>query len=273
MRQESDPMGSRASRLRRTLALALGLLVTGGAYALLVPAPQNAHAQADPAQVEQGRALYDSSCISCHGANLQGLPDRAPSLVGVGDAAVYFQVSTGRMPLQRDVDRGYRTDPAPQFDPDTEQGRQNLAALGAFVQANGGGPTVPDETGPQLVGHDVAHGGDLFRLNCASCHNFTGRGGILADGRFPPDLQDATPEQVYTAMLSGPMAMPVFSDRQLTPDEKKAIIGYIMSVRGQDNAPGGLNLGEVGPFTEGAIAFVVGLVLLVGAAAWIGARS
>jgi ubiquinol-cytochrome c reductase cytochrome c subunit len=269
-------MGSRARRRRsavRAVALALGLLVAGGAYVLLVPAPQSAHAQADPGQLRQGSDLYNSACISCHGANLQGLPGRGPGLVGVGDAAVYFQVSTGRMPLQRDVDRGLRTQPDPEFDPSTEQGRQNLAALGAFVQSNGGGPTVPDETGPELVGRDVAHGGDLFRLNCASCHNFTGRGGILSEGRFPPDLEQATPEQIYTAMLTGPMAMPVFGERQLTPDEKKAIIGYIMSVRGQDNSPGGADLGEFGPFTEGAVAFVVGLVLLVGAAAWIGARS
>ena len=28
-----------------------------------------------------------------------------------------------------------------------------------------------------LGGWDVARGGDLFRLNCASSHNFTGKGG------------------------------------------------------------------------------------------------
>jgi ubiquinol-cytochrome c reductase cytochrome c subunit len=260
-------------RLRQALLVLAALVAVGGGYALLVPAPQEATAQSGAAQIDQGRALYERACISCHGANLQGAPGRGPGLVGVGDAAVYFQVSTGRMPLARSEDRGYRKDPAPEFDPDTEQGRANLGALGAYIQANGGGPTTPAETGPELIGSDVAHGGELYRLNCASCHHFTGRGGILADGRYPPLLADATPEQMYTAMLSGPMAMPVFGDRQLTPEEKKDIIAYVLAVRGQNNAPGGFTLGELGPATEGLVAFVVGLVALIGVAAWIGARS
>jgi ubiquinol-cytochrome c reductase cytochrome c subunit len=217
--------------------------------------------------------LYEQACISCHGANLQGLPGRGPALTGVGDAAVYFQVSTGRMPLAGSQDHGYRKAPAPEFDPATSQGAADLAALGAYVEAHGGGPAVPAQTGDHLVGTDVAHGGELYRLNCASCHNFTGRGGVLADGRYPPRLDAATPEQMYTAMLSGPMAMPVFSDQQLSPQEKKDIIAYVEAVRGQNNAPGGFGLGELGPSTEGLIAFAVGLAALVGVAAWIGARS
>lgn len=47
------------------------------------------------------RSSMRTSCITCHGANLQGVSDRGPSLVGVGDAAVYFQVSSGRMPAAR----------------------------------------------------------------------------------------------------------------------------------------------------------------------------
>ncbi|MCE3552978.1 cytochrome c [Pseudonocardia sp. RS11V-5] len=260
-------------RVRHALLVLAALVALGGAYTLLVPAPQTASAQSGQAQIDQGRALYEQACISCHGSNLQGAPDRGPSLVGVGDAAVYFQVSTGRMPLARSEDRGYRRVPAPEFDPDTDQGRANLAALGAYIQSVGGGPQVPAETGPQLIGSDVGHGGDLFRLNCAYCHNFTGRGGILGAGRYPPRLEAATPEQMYTAMLSGPMAMPVFSDKQLTPEEKKDIIAYVLAVRGQNNAPGGYDLGELGPSTEGVIAFLVGLGALVLVAAWIGARS
>ena len=45
-----------------------------------------------------------------------------------------------------------------------------IDALGAYVQANGGGPTVPrDPDGKvaqeSLMGSDIARGGDLFRLN------------------------------------------------------------------------------------------------------------
>ncbi len=78
-----------------------------------------------------------------------------------------------------------------------------------------------------LIGDDVARGGDLFRLNCASCHNFTGKGGALSSGKYAPELGTANPAQIYAAMLSGPQNMPKFSDRQLTPDEKKDIVAYI----------------------------------------------
>lgn len=273
-RRGRRPHGKVRRRLAGALALGIGLLSVGALYSVVEPAPQTAVAQqADAATVAKGQDLYNNACISCHGSNLQGVTDRGPSLVGVGDAAVYFQVSTGRMPLAGPQDRGYRKAPAPEFDPTTEQGSANLAALGAYVEANGGGPTTPTTPGDQLIGSDVAHGGELYRLNCASCHNFTGRGGVLADGRYPPRLDGATPTQMYTAMLSGPMAMPVFSDQQLTPEEKKDIIAYVVSVRGQNNAPGGFGLGELGPSTEGVIAFVVGLATLVGVAAWIGART
>jgi ubiquinol-cytochrome c reductase cytochrome c subunit len=47
----------------------------------------------------------------------------------------------------------------------------------------------------------------------------------------------------------------------------------VLAVRGQNNAPGGYALGEFGPVTEGVVAILVGLVALVGVAAWIGARS
>ena len=120
---------------------------------------------------------------------------------------------------------------------------------------------------------DPTHGGELFRLNCSQCHNFTGRGGALLGGAYAPNLQRAFPEQIYTAMLSGPQAMPRFSDRQLTAAEKEDIIAYVLAVRGQANAPGGLTLGEVGPTTEGLVAFVVGMVVLVGFTLWLGSRS
>jgi ubiquinol-cytochrome c reductase cytochrome c subunit len=258
-------------RLPGALALGLALLSTGALYSALLPAPQAAAAQSDVALVTQGRGLYVDACISCHGANLQGVAQRGPSIVGAGDAAVYFQVSSGRMPLAREDPQAQRKPPQPQFDPDTAQGQQNLVALGAYVQAAGGGPQRP-AAGAALVGDDPATGSELFRLNCSSCHNFTGRGGALLEGTYAPNLRDATPEQIWTAMLSGPQAMPRFTDQQLTPQDKADIIAYVLSVRGQNNAPGGLNLGEFGPSTEGLVAFLVGLAATVAFTTWLGAR-
>lgn len=266
------------SRFRRRLAgataLGLGLLTAGGLYTAFAPEPQVARAQDDAALVAQGEDLYlQNNCLTCHGANLQGVVNRGPSLIGVGDAAVYFQVAGGRMPLARQESQAQRKEVLPQFDPDTEEGRRNLDALGAYIQANGGGPQRPAEEGIALQGEDSARGGELFRLNCASCHNFTGRGIALSSGKYAPSLDAATEDIIYTAMLSGPQNMPKFSDRQLTPEEKEDIIAYITSVSDGNNNPGGNALGGIGPVSEGLIAFIVGLAGLIGVALWLGAKS
>jgi ubiquinol-cytochrome c reductase cytochrome c subunit len=271
------PRGPR-SRFRRrvagALALGIGLLSAGGMYAAFAPQPQVATAQeGDTALVAQGQELYESHCITCHGSNLQGVQDRGPSLIGVGDAAAYFQVSTGRMPLARQEAQAARKPPIAPFDPATEEGAHNLDALGAFIQANGGGPTRPAVEGQALRGDDPARGGELFRLNCASCHNFTGRGGALSSGKYAPDLDPSTEMDIYTAMLTGPQNMPKFSDRQLSPEEKEDIIAYVESVTNGNNNPGGNALGGVGPVSEGLVAFIVGIAAMIGFAMWLGAKS
>ncbi|PRC41482.1 cytochrome C [Mycobacterium sp. ITM-2017-0098] len=261
-------------RLRRRLSAALllltGLVVAGGLAATLTPSPQVAVAdESASAMLRTGQQLFDTSCVSCHGVNLQGVADRGPSLIGVGEAAVYFQVATGRMPAMRGEAQAQRKEPA--FD------ESQIDALGAYVQANGGGPVVPrDDNGAiaeqSLIGNDVARGGDLFRLNCASCHNFTGKGGALSSGKYAPDLGEANPAQIYTAMSTGPQNMPKFSDRQLSPDEKRDIVAYVRE-SAETPTPGGLGLGGFGPTSEGMVAWIVGMVAIIAAALWIGARA
>ena len=238
-----------------------------------MPTGETANAQGDAAMVAKGQELYAVACTTCHGANLQGVEDHGPSLIGVGQAAVYFQVGSGRMPLARQEAQGRRKPPLPQFDPATQEGAANLEALEAYVEANGGGPILPTETGAALRGNDPARGGELFRLNCASCHNFTGRGGALSSGKFAPPLDPASESQIYAAMLSGPQNMPKFTDRQLTPEEKRDIIAYVKSVGENNNNPGGNPIGGIGPVSEGVVAFTVGLAGLIGFALWLGAKS
>ncbi len=250
--------------------LLVALVIAGGLAATLTPKPQVAVAdQSNEALLRNGRQIYETSCVSCHGANLQGVAERGPSLVGVGEAAVYFQVSTGRMPAMS------QSAQAPQKPPNFDENQ--IDALMTYVQANGGGPIVP--TGPDgrvamesLIGDDVARGGDLFRLNCASCHNFTGKGGALSSGKYAPDLGEANPAQIYAAMLSGPQNMPKFSDRQLTPDEKKDIIAYIKMATDTRNE-GGYGLGGFGPTSEAWAIWLIGIVGVIAMALWIGSRA
>lgn len=271
-------------KLRRTaagaLALVLGLSGAGLIAQAVTPDAQEATADVDAESlISQGKEIYEVACITCHGANLQGVQDRGPSLVGVGEGAVYFQVHSGRMPMKRNEAQAERKD--------ARFNEQQTLALAAYVNANGGGPGIVKNSGGAIAMEslrganndngkidpaDVARGSDLFRLNCASCHNFTGRGGALSGGKYAPVLDNANEQEIYQAMLTGPQNMPKFSDRQLTADEKKDIIAYIKSAK-ETPAQGGYGLGGVGPVTEGMLMWIVGIVVLIGGAMWIGTRS
>ena len=102
---------------------------------------------------------------------------RAPSLIGVGAAAVDFQVGTGRMPLQQ---------PRPRRPPRTRSptARSEIEQIAAYVASLGPGPAIPTNLDYQSA--DIAFGGALFRTNCAQCHNFAGSGGALTYGKFAP---------------------------------------------------------------------------------------
>ncbi|WP_031467673.1 c-type cytochrome [Sciscionella sediminilitoris] len=260
---------AKRSKFRRKvaglLALAVALIAVGALYSALSPNAQTAHAAGDPATVRKGEEIYNKTCISCHGGNLDGVKDKGPTLIGVGSAAVYFQTSSGRMPMMRQEAQATRKPAA--LKPD------EIDALMAYIETKGGGPEKPKTSDAALRGGDPSRGGELFRLNCASCHNFTGRGGALSSGKFAPELENVSESQIYTAMQSGPQNMPKFSDRQLTPTEKKDIIGYIKSVSDGNNNPGGAALGGFGPVSEGLIAWIVGIGALVGVTLWIGAKA
>ncbi|WP_449064504.1 cytochrome bc1 complex diheme cytochrome c subunit [Planomonospora algeriensis] len=248
------------------LLLALGLL--GFTYTLAAPTSERADAaiasgKAD--DVAEGKKLFEQSCSSCHGLNAEGVEDRGPGLVGVGAASVDFQVSSGRMPLANPGAQAPRKQPAPWVNDDT------VRQLAAYIQSLGGGPTIPTADQVDASKGDKAKGGELFRANCIQCHNFTGEGGALTQGKYAPPLYPASERQIYEAMITGPQAMPVFNDSIITPEQKRDMIAYIVGVREQKD-PGGADLGRIGPVTEGLVAWIVGLSLLSLAAIWITAK-
>ena len=253
----------------------LGLLVTGGAYAVLAPAQASDEA-ADQSTIDQGRALFLVGCASCHGKNGEGITlqngsQYGPPLVGVGAAAVDFQVGTGRMPMARP---GVQ---APQKD--VLYSDEEIAALAAFVASLGPGPAIPlpEEYDPAAIPPEereeaLVRGGEFFRTNCTACHNFAASGGALPGGKYAPSLSGVSDKHIFEAMLTGPQQMPVFSDRVLTPEDKREIIAYLRSIEEQPRY-GGANMGAFGPVSEGLFAWLVGIGSCVGFAVWIASHS
>ena len=149
---------------------------------------------------------------------------------------------------------------------------EQIAALGAYVASLAPGPEVPSEEAVDPTKGDPARGGDLFRVNCAMCHNFAGAGGALTRGKYAPAIDDVTSKHIYEAMVTGPQSMPVFSDTNLTPESKRDIIAFLNTIEEQES-PGGMTLGSLGPVSEGLFAWVFGLGILVGCAVWLGSKS
>ena len=255
------------ARRRRPAAgyavLLLGLIIVGVGYAALT-AQGTPAAAANPGVVSsstiaEGRNLFEVSCSSCHGVDASGT-SQAPSLVGVGAAAVDFQMSTGRMPAK---DIGPQVPEKP-----VTFTTQQIHAIADYIASLGGGPTIPSAAQVSPAGASTALGQSLFITDCAQCHNFDGAGGALTNGRYAPALNRATPTQIYEAMLTGPEAMPVFSDTTITPAQKRDIIDYITRLRAEPN-PGGFSLGRIGPVTEGIVGFLGGIGVLIFLAMWI----
>ncbi|MFZ0164020.1 MAG: c-type cytochrome [Trebonia sp.] len=244
-------------------AVAVGLVAVGVLYSTLAGGGASAAAPAQAStSIAQGKSLFEQSCSSCHGLDAQGTT-QAPSLIGAGAAAVYFQMSTGRMPAK---ELGAENDRKP-----TNFTDQQIYAIAAYVASLGGGPPIPSEADVSTVGANTALGEELFSTNCAQCHGFAGAGGALTYGKNAPSLNASTPTQIYTAMLTGPEAMPVFGDGTITPQEKRDIIAFITDTRNEPN-PGGLSLARTGTVTEGLLIWIGGLGFLILIAMWLTAR-
>ncbi len=260
----------RLSRLRRHRAagpiLLIFALFTIGTTFQVASAVNTATTTAADRSVtiEEGKQLFLKGSSSCHGLNAEG-GTVAPSLIGVGAASVDFQVGTGRMPMADMSQQAMRK--AVVYTP------AEINALATYVASLAPGPEVP---GDELLNYErdgsVAEGGELFRTNCAMCHNFAGQGGALTQGKYAPTLMGVTPTHIYEAMITGPQSMPVFSDKTLTPEEKLSIIKWIKAAEAEPQL-GGVALGRVGPVTEGLLAWTLGIGLLIGVAVWLAMKA
>ena len=271
----------RLSRHRRgplagIVLLLLGLVLSGSLYSMLAPA-QAQEQQSDEELVAEGRELFLVGCSFCHGQNGEGVltddgdSQLGPSLVGVGAAAVDFQVGTGRMPMAQPGAQAARKEPV--------YTEEETAALAAYVASLGPGPEIPAESDYSTEGLSeeereaaIVRGGQIFLTNCTACHNFAGQGGAMPNGGYAPKIRGVEPHYVYEAMLTGPQNMPNFSNGNLPPDAKRDVIAYLESLE-ETPEYGGFGMGGVGPVSEGMFAWILGIGSCVGAAIWIAAHT
>lgn len=262
-------MANPAKRGRRsawaTLALlVVGLMVSGGAYFLFsnTASADSRAVAASQEQIDEGHKLYLANCATCHGVNAEGTA-AGVTLIGVGAAAVDFQVGTGRMPMQMDGPQAFRK-PA-QFK------QEAINAMAAYIASLSPGPGIPADTYLDTSLGDPARGAELYRINCAMCHNVAYQGGALTEGKFAPPLLGVESHHIYEAMLTGPQNMPVFNDNNLTPEDKRDIISAIRWTEA-NGATSLVGLGGIGPVSEGIFLWLIGLGGVVGIAVWVTAR-
>lgn len=204
-------------------------------------------ALAQPETDDPGRDLYLSKCSSCHGSDGSG-SDFGPPLTESGAAGADFYLRTGRMPLP------YPEAPTQRKPVSLEP--EEIEALVGYVASLGTGPAIPrvDTTNVAL-----SAGTELFANNCAPCHGATANGGAVGGNAFAPSLYSASPVEVAEAVTIGPGQMPVFG---FDDEQRNAIVAYVGYLQ-EDNDPGGLDIGGIGPVSEGYVAWALAMVLLI----------
>ena len=217
------------------------LMLTAAVLAVTAPAI----AQTEPEN--PGRDLFTARCSSCHGAEGDGT-QFGPDLRGVGAASADFQLRTGRMPLSEPRAQAIRKPTA--FDD------EQIRALVTYVATLGDGPDIPTL---DLTDAEISRGSQLFANNCAACHGATANGGAVGENAFAPTLHRSEALDVAEAMITGPGQMPVFA---FADQERDDIVSYVMYLK-ERRAPGGLDIGGVGPVPEGYVAWALAMVILI----------
>jgi ubiquinol-cytochrome c reductase cytochrome c subunit len=242
-----------------------------------------------PAVIAAGQALYNEHCSSCHGVNGSGSV-RAPELYSAGAAAADFYLTTGRMPLNAVSNQAQAH--RPYFNPtQISQIVSYVASLpGRYGNPNIPGPGIPTllplcpskgnvsaETTADAQGTGtcvtLSFGQQTFALNCASCHQIAGAGGMLSGANVIPSLDNPTSTQVLEAIRVGPKPMPIFGPGQLSEQQISAIAHYVKFLQTPKDDLGGLRISGFGPVAEGFVGIVIGFGLLLFVSRLIGNRG
>lgn len=226
--------------------------------ASLAPVDPAYPARASAAQIKTGERLFNVHCSSCHGLSLQGTA-QAPPLINTDAEDVDFMLRTGRMPAEIPFEEEFHK--PPRFN------AQQFEDIVDYVSSKSSGskmlPVVnaPDFT--QAPPKMLQRGRQVFEENCEQCHAATGRGDGVGYEDVAPELTDATPEEIAEAVRMGPDVMPVFGKNIIPDHDLDALITYVGYLQRGKYNPGGLQLANWGPVSEGFMAWTFGIGLLV----------
>jgi ubiquinol-cytochrome c reductase cytochrome c subunit len=215
----------------------------------------------EPTGDQDGRTMYLRDCAWCHGSDATGTVN-GPDIAEAGPALVDFMLSTGRMPISAPDQVVERKDPY--YDP------AEVKAIVRYVKTIAAtDPAIPEV---DVEAGDLGEGALLYEDNCAACHSTTGIGAALTSGLIAPSVRDATAVQVAEAVRTGPGTMPVFEENVLDEEQLNALVRYVVYLSDPSDE-GGQPLGHLGPVSEGAVAWIIGLGLMIGVIRWIGTSS
>jgi ubiquinol-cytochrome c reductase cytochrome c subunit len=217
-----------------------------------------------------GAELFAGNCMTCHGVDGRGVRvprpgvgdvrGQGPSLRGVGALAPDFYLRTGYMPLGEPAEQPKRHR--------VLLSEREIRALVAYVDGlRPDGPPIPT---PHPERGSLSEGLQAFTQHCAGCHQVVGEGGVVTGARVPP-LRNATATQIAEAVRIGPYVMPRFPRSQISDRELDSIVRYVLLTHHPVDR-GGWGIGNLGPFPEGIVAWLLAGGLLVGVCVVIGRR-
>jgi len=181
-RKQSAQKGSVMRRCRETLALVLSVFVSAAAG-------QNSTAP-KPADLAQGKKIYNNQCALCHG--IGGAGGRGPAL----DRPKLPRAATPA-DLIKLIQEGIPNSEMPGF---WSLNNREVRQVAGYVRSLGRMQTV------KLTGN-AARGQTLFETNCAACHVVRGQGGVAG-----PELTEIgarrSPAYLRAALLDPNAATP-----------------------------------------------------------------
>jgi ubiquinol-cytochrome c reductase cytochrome c subunit len=96
------------------------------------------------------------------------------------------------------------------------------------------------------------------------------QGGLVTGARVPP-LDKATTTQIAEAVRIGPYLMPRFSEKDITPAQLDSLVRYVKFAQHPPDR-GGWGIGNIGPFPEGMVTWLLAALVLIATCMVIGKR-